>query len=122
MTKKILVIDDEPDLLDIVRLMLKQDGYEILTARDGADGLEILAQQPVDLIILDIMMPAVDGWEVLRQLTHQDKTNSIPVILLTAKAQPIDKMLGLKVFGVREYITKPFEMKDLQQKVANILG
>ena len=122
MPKRILIVDDEQELLDVIQLILNLNGYETLTAYGGAECLNVLAQQTVDLVILDIMMPEVDGWEVLRQLKSQGKADAIPVMLLTAKAQPIDRMLGLKVFGVREYVTKPFNVNELVEKVAQILG
>ena len=122
MPKKILIVDDEQDLLDVIQLILNLNGYETLTAEGGAECLATLAQQTVDLVILDIMMPKVDGWEVLRQLKSHGKAETIPVMLLTAKAQPIDKMLGLNVFGVKEYVTKPFSINDFLEKVATILG
>ncbi len=122
MSKRILVVDDEQELRRVIQLILDLDGYETLTARGGAECLQVLAQQTVDLVVLDLMMPAVDGWEVLRQLKRQGKAEAIPVMLLTAKDQPIDKMLGLKVFGVRDYITKPFAKSDLLDRVARALG
>ena len=122
MPKRILVVDDEQPLLHAIQLILNRHGYETLTACGGAECLEVLAQQAVDLVILDIMMPEVDGWEVLRQLKSQGEADAIPVILLTAKAQSIDRLLGLEVFGVREYVTKPFARNDLLEKVAKILG
>lgn len=121
MPKRILIVDDEQELIDVIKLILNMNGYETLTASGGAECLSTLAQQKVDLVILDIMMPAVDGWEVLRQLRSQGKADAIPVMLLTAKAQPIDRMLGLNVFGVREYLTKPFSINDFLERVAKIL-
>ncbi len=122
MPPKILIVDDEEELLDVIQLILTQSGYETLTASGGAECLRLLARQTVDLLILDVMMPEVDGWEVLRQLKDQERAQPIPVMLLTARAQPIDRVLGLNVFGVREYVTKPFEIGDLVKRVANILG
>jgi len=122
MPKRILIVDDEPELRNVIQLILNLDGYETLTARGGAECLDLLAQQSVDLIVLDLMMPKVDGWEVLRQLKSQGRADAIPVVLLTAKDQPIDKMLGLKVFGVTDYITKPFDKTDLLNRVAKALG
>jgi len=122
MPKRILIVDDEPELRNVIQLILNLDGYETLTARGGAECLDLLAQQSVDLIVLDLMMPKVDGWEVLRQLKSQGRADATPVVLLTAKDQPIDKMLGLKVFGVTDYITKPFDKTDLLNRVAKALG
>ena len=121
MPKRILIVDDEPELRRAIQLILSLDGYDTLTARDGAECLQVLAEQPVDLLVLDLMMPGVDGWEVLRQLKSQGKTDVIPVMLLTAKDQPIDKLLGLKVFGVRDYVTKPFDKNYLLERVAQAL-
>ena len=78
-------------------------------------------QQQVDLILLDIMMPEMDGWEVLRQLKSRGKAGVIPVVILTAKTQSIDKMLGLKVFGVNDYVTKPFAKQDLLERIAQTI-
>jgi DNA-binding response OmpR family regulator len=122
MPKRILIVDNEQEVLDLIQLILNVNGYETVTAGGGAECLNALAEQTVDLVILDIMMPEVDGWEVLRQLKSQGKADAIPVMLLTAKAQPIDRMLGLNVFGVREYVTKPFNLNDFLERVAQILG
>jgi len=122
MPKQILIVDDEPVLLNAIRRMLTLRGYATLVAGNGVECLEVLAHQPVDLLILDVMMPEMDGWEVLRQLKSQGKEGAVPVMLLTAKSQPIDKMLGLKVFGVKEYVTKPFAKNDLLERVERILG
>ena len=122
MPKRILVVDDEPQLRHVIQLILDLEGYETLNARGGAEGLRVLAQQPVDLVVLDLLMPEVDGWEVLRQLKSQGRADAIPVILLTAKDQPIDKMLGWKVFGVTDYVTKPFDKSDFLERVAKALG
>jgi len=122
MPKRILVVDDEQVLRHAIQLILHLDGYETLAARGGAECLQVLGQQQVDLVLLDLMMPGVDGWEVLRQLKSQGQAAAIPVMLLTAKDQPIDKMLGLKVFGVTDYVTKPFAKSDLLDRVAKALG
>lgn len=122
MTKQILIVDDEQEVLDVVQLILELKGYSTLTAKSGSRCLETLDQQQVDLILLDIMMPEVDGWEVLRQLKSRGKAGAIPVVILTAKTQSIDKMLGLKVFGVNDYVTKPFAKRDLLERIARVLG
>ena len=122
MPKRILIIDDEPQLRKVIQLILDLEGYKTLTANGGAEGLQVLARQPVDLVILDLVMPEVDGWEVLRQLKSQGKADATPVMLLTGKDQPIDKMLGWKVFGVTDYITKPFDKSDFLERVAQALG
>ncbi|MDI6794044.1 MAG: response regulator [bacterium] len=117
MSKRILIVDDEQTVRDAIQLILDLKGYSTLTAKNGSECLEVLGQQEVDLILLDIMMPEMDGWEVLRQLKDQGKADLVPVVILSAKTQSIDKMLGLKVFGVKDYITKPFAKDDLVGRV-----
>jgi DNA-binding response OmpR family regulator len=109
---KILVVDDETGILDIVSTNLEAAGYEVLTSADGAGGLELATRESPDLIILDIMMPKMDGWEVLRRLEKDPATAGLPVIMLTAKVDDIDVLEGLKR-GAVEYITKPFFPENL---------
>ncbi len=114
----ILIIEDEPSiLLGLENAMLKA-GYEILIARDGRQGLKFALQEKVDLVILDLMLPTMDGLEVLRQLRKQDMRT--PVIILTAKGQEADKIKGFKR-GADDYIVKPFSVKELKARVAAIL-
>jgi DNA-binding response OmpR family regulator len=122
MLEQILIVDDTQEVLDIVQLILDMKGYSTLTAKSGAECLEILNKQHVDLILLDIIMPEIDGWEVLRQLKIQGETGAIPIVILSAKTQSIDKMLGLKVFGASDYLTKPFTTDDLLEKISKVLG
>ena len=121
MSKKILVIDDETELLKALTIRLKTSGYEVITAQDGQEGLEKAKSSNPDLIVLDILMPKMDGYEVCRLLKFDEKYKSIPVIMLTAKAQDIDKTMGKKV-GVDDYITKPFETQDLVDKIKKYIG
>lgn len=121
MAKKILVIDDEPRLLKAITIRLKASDYEVITGQDGAEGLEKAKSLNPDLIVLDILMPKMDGYEVCRLLKFDEKYKSIPVIMLTAKAQDIDKAMGKKV-GADDYITKPFETQDLVDKIKKHLG
>lgn len=121
MPKKILVVDDENELLKALSIRLKTSGYEVITASDGQEGLEKAKSQSPDLIVLDILMPKMDGYEVCRMLKFDEKYKSIPVIMLTAKAQDIDKAMGKKV-GADDYITKPFETQDLVDKIKKHLG
>jgi len=121
MSKKILVIDDETELLKAISIRLKASGYEVITAQDGQEGLEKAKSSNPDLIVLDILMPKMDGYEVCRLLKFDEKYKSIPVIMLTAKAQDIDKTMGKKV-GVDDYITKPFETQDLVDKIKKYIG
>jgi len=121
MSKKILVIDDETELLKALTIRLKTSGYEVITAQDGQEGLEKAKSSNPDLIVLDILMPKMDGYEVCRLLKFDEKYKSIPVIMLTAKAQDIDKAMGKKV-GADDYITKPFETQDLVDKIKKYIG
>ncbi len=111
MRYKILIADDESEIRDVLHLYLEKDGYEIYEAADGAQALEILKEEPVDLAVLDIMMPGIDGYRVLRNIREDDNnmatTNNIPVIMLSAKNSDSAKILGLDL-GADDYITKPF--------------
>ena len=116
MAKKILVVNDETELLKAINILLKTSGYEVVTAQDGQEGLEKAKSLSPDLIVLDILMPKMDGYEVCRLLKFDEKYKSIPIIMLTAKVQDIDKAMGKKV-GADDYIAKPFETQDLIDKI-----
>ena len=113
MSVRIMAVDDEPDTVDLIILVLENEGYEVLPAYSGQDALDLLKDTKPDLILLDIMMEDIDGWGVYESIRKNDETKDIPVVMLTAKAQSIDKMIGLHVIGVDEYITKPFGHKEL---------
>ncbi len=120
--KKIVCIEDEPEMIDLVTLILSRDGYQIIGAANGREGLEaILLHQP-DLILLDLMLPGMDGWDVYQQVKSDEELKKIPVIVITAKAQSIDKVLGLHIAKVDDYITKPFGPDELRASVERILG
>jgi len=122
MTTRVLCIEDEPEMIELIRLILARGGYEVLGAESGPDALELLATTPdIDLILLDLMMPEMDGWEVYQRLKADERTRDIPVIVVTAKAQRIDRVLGLYIVGVDDYITKPFSPKMLLESVKQIL-
>lgn len=114
--KKILVVDDERDLVGILEARLKAAGYEVIAAFDGAEGLEKAREEKPDLILLDVMMPKMDGYQVCRLLKFDEKFKEIPIILLTARNQPRDQQLGEQV-GVNHYMSKPFENEELLQKI-----
>jgi two-component system response regulator VicR len=120
--KRILCIEDHPEMIELIRLILGRRGYEVEGAVGGREGLEAMAANPPDLVLLDLMMPDVDGWEVYRQIKAQKEISHVPVIVVTAKAQGIDRVLGLHIAGVDDYITKPFGPKELTQSVERILG
>jgi two-component system response regulator VicR len=121
-SKKVLYIEDEPVMVELVRLILKGKGFEVLGASNGRDGLDIAAREVPDLILLDLMMPDMDGWQVYRQLKAHPDLKDIPVVVVTAKAQPIDKVLGLSIAKVDDYITKPFEPQELLRSIYRVLG
>ncbi len=119
--KKILIIDDEEDMRAFVGMRLQAAGYEILTAIDGMDGLNMARAHHPNLIILDVMMPKMDGFQVCRMLKFDEIFQDIPVIMLTAKSQPDDKKIGQDV-KADAYITKPFEGEVLIRKVKEFLN
>src|SRR5256885_780414 len=115
---RVLVIDDEPDVLELVRLNLELEGHDVLLAPDGPSGLDILRRELPDLVVLDVMMPAMDGWEVLQQIKSDPHAgvSEVPVIMLTAKVDDLDRVRG-GIEGAIRYITKPFELADLRSAV-----
>lgn len=118
MDKRILIVEDEENIVDILAFNLKREGYETMEAMDGATGLELALQRDPDLILLDLMLPKMDGFEVCRRLREAGRTT--PVIMLTAREEETDKVLGLEL-GADDYITKPFSMRELLARVkANI--
>lgn len=117
----VVYIEDDPELVELVSLILNRQGFEIRTALDGKYGLDLITNEPPDLILLDLMMPGMDGWEVYNQLKSENKTHDIPVIIITAKAQPIDKVLGLSVAKVDAYISKPFKPQELIESIDLLL-
>ena len=119
--KSILCIEDEPEMIDLIRLILGRRGFEVKGAAGGVEGLKIIRQELPDLVLLDLMMPDMDGWEVYQQMKADEKTKRIPVIVVTAKAQSIDKVLGLHIAKVDDYITKPFSPQDLMNSVDKVL-
>ena len=120
--KNILCIEDEPEMIDLIRIILNRHGFDVQGANGGREGLEKVRKSPPDLVLLDLMMPDVDGWEVYQQIKADEKTKDIPVIIVTAKAQNIDKVLGLHVAKVDDYLSKPFSPQELLESVQNVLG
>lgn len=122
MAKRILCIEDHPEMIDLMKLILERRGFEVDGAVGGKEGLEAARRNPPDLVLLDLMMPDLDGWEVWRALKASDDLKEIPVIVVTAKAQGIDRVLGLQIAGVDDYITKPFGPKELVASVERLLA
>ena len=119
--KKILICDDDPAILRVIQVNLEVEGYDVVTAHHGEQALEVAHAEHPDLIILDIMMPRLDGYQTCEQLKAADDTKEIPVIFLSAKAQASDIEKG-KSFGVEEYLTKPFDPTDLIDVVERLLA
>lgn len=119
--KCILCVEDEPEMIDLIRLILGRRGFEVKGANGGIEGLKMIRQEKPDLILLDLMMPDMDGWEVYQQIKADEKTRNIPVIVVTAKAQSIDRVLGLHIAKVDDYISKPFQPQELLASVERVL-
>lgn len=118
--KQILVIDDDPQNREVVRIRLEQAGHRVIEAENGMDGLRLAGEQKPSLIILDVMMPRMDGWQVCRQLRQDRETRGIPVIMLTARTQQIEELRGWES-GADEYLTKPCDHVRLLQAVEKTL-
>ena len=119
--KRVIYIEDEQEMVDLVRLILGRKGYEVTGANGGHDGLAAVRQELPELVLLDLMMPDMDGWEVYQQMKAGESTRDIPVIVITAKAQSIDKVLGLHIAKVDDYISKPFSPQELVDSVERVL-
>ena len=119
--KKILIADDRPKIVELVRVILEGENYQIIDASDGEQTLKKVRLEKPDLVLLDVVMPKMDGFEVCRKLKKDPQTKRIPVIMLTAKGQKVDKEKGRKV-GAVDYITKPFNPSTLLAKIKETLA
>ena len=117
---KILIVDDEKDIVDLVAYNLEKEGYETLKALDGEKALQLVRTKTPDLVVLDLMLPGIQGLEVCKRIRKVPETAAIPIIMLTAKGEEIDKVLGLEI-GADDYITKPFSVKELLARVKAVL-
>ncbi len=120
--KKVVCIEDEPEMIDLVKLILVRKGFDLTGAMGGREGLEAVRRIKPDLVLLDLMMPDMDGWEVYQQMKADPDLKDIPVIVVTAKAQSIDKVLGLHIAKVDDYVTKPFGPQELLKSVERVLN
>ncbi|MGC8857083.1 MAG: response regulator transcription factor [Anaerolineae bacterium] len=120
--KNILCIEDDTEMIDLIGLILGRRGFEVTGASGGAEGLKKIREQHPDLVLLDLMMPEMDGLEVYQQMKADEKTRHIPVIVVTAKAQSIDRVLGMHIAKVDDYITKPFSPQELLNSVEKVLS
>lgn len=117
MANKILVVDDDLNICELLKLYLENDGYVVFTANDGQEAVEMFQNKTPDLVLLDIMLPKKDGWQVCREIR---KTSSVPIIMLTAKGETFDKVLGLEL-GADDYVVKPFDTKEVMARVKAVL-
>jgi len=119
MDKKILVVDDEPDIVELVTYNLKKEGFEVSSAFDGEDALAKIRKGKFDFVILDLMLPGIQGMEICRIMRSDPLTKNIPIIMLTAKGEEVDKILGLEM-GADDYMTKPFSPRELLARIKTI--
>ncbi len=119
---KVVCIEDDTEMIDLVKLILNRKGFVVTGATGGKAGLDAILREQPDLVLLDLMMPDVDGWEVYQQMKADEGMRDIPVIVVTAKAQSIDKVLGLHIAKVDDYITKPFGPRELLESVEKVLS
>ena len=117
MSNKILVVDDDANICELLKLYLENEGYNVFVANDGQAAIDTFAAKEPDLVLLDIMLPKMDGWQVCREIR---KTSSAPIIMLTAKGETFDKVLGLEL-GADDYVTKPFDAKEVMARIKAVL-
>ncbi len=117
MPKTVLVVEDDSNIAELLRLYLEKEGYRVLAAADGNKGVEVFRTSAPDLVLLDLMLPGLDGWGVCRAIRQ---SSQVPIIMLTAKGETVDKVSGLKM-GADDYITKPFEMKEVLARIEAVL-
>ncbi len=120
--KRLVYVEDDAEMIELVRLILGRRGFEVVGAEGGWDGLEAMRREKPDLVLLDLMMPDLDGWEVFQQMKADETLRNIPVIVITAKAQTIDRVLGLHIAKVDDYISKPFSPPELIASVERVLA
>ena len=121
MAKKVVVAEDDLPIADLLSFILRREGYEVYIAYDGGEALESIEKNLPDLVLLDIMMPVMDGWEVLKKVKEDDKLKNIPVIMLTAKGQEWDIVKGFEL-GSEDYVVKPFSPSELLVRIKKRLG
>lgn len=121
MAKKIMVVDDEPYIARVIKFKLEQEGYTVISANDGQSGLQKIKEEKPDLVLLDVMMPGLSGYEVCQRIKEDAELAGIPVVILTAKGQERDREQGLTM-GASDYITKPFSPNRLLELVKSMIG
>ena len=118
--KKILIVDDEDHIRELLKFNLEKNGYAVYMENDGLNGLKLAREKQVDLILLDLMLPGMDGFEVCKEIRRDNIISNVPIIMLTAKSEEIDKILGLEL-GADDYITKPFSIRELSARIKALL-
>ena len=120
--RTVVCIEDEPGVIELIRLILERRGLKVVGAVSGVEGLEVVSQVKPSLVLLDLMMPGMDGWEVYRRMKADAMMKTIPVIIVTAKAEGIDEVLAKHIAKVDDYIKKPFSLQELLQAIERVLG
>ncbi len=120
--RRLVYVEDDAEMIELVRLILGRRGFEVIGAEGGWEGLETMRREKPDLVLLDLMMPDLDGWEVFQQMKADENLKDTPVIVVTAKAQTIDRVLGLHIAKVDDYISKPFSPPELIASVERVLS
>jgi DNA-binding response OmpR family regulator len=118
---RVVYIEDDQEMIELVSLILGRKGYQLIGAQGGREGLDIIFKSPPDLILLDLMMPDLDGWDVYHQIKANGTTHNIPVIIISAKSLAIDRVLGLHIAKVDDYITKPFRPHELLTSIEKVM-
>jgi two-component system alkaline phosphatase synthesis response regulator PhoP len=118
--KTVLVVDDEQHIIELIQFNLESNGYEVITSENGEDAIVIAEEEMPDVIILDLMLPGIDGFEACKRIRNNEKTRKIPIIMLTAKGEEMDKVLGLEL-GADDYLTKPFSVRELIARIKAVL-
>jgi phosphate regulon transcriptional regulator PhoB len=120
MAQRVLIVEDEPDIRDLLVFHLQREGYHVIHARTGAEALRLVRAEPPDLVLLDLMLPEVDGLEVCRRLRQDPATRALPIVMLTARGDEVDRVLGLEL-GADDYVVKPFSPRELVARVRAVL-
>ena len=121
MSRRVLVVEDEANIVDSLSFLMKQAGFEVLIARDGDTAIRMMQRRPADLILLDIMLPRRNGYEVCREIRSNPNWDSVRIVMLTARGHDIDRRKGLRL-GADAYVTKPFSTRDIVLRVQDLLG